>query len=75
MGNGLDWPGPNGSSRLEPWVKIGRVNSTHFYSGLLLLARPGPMRVTGQNGFEIKILKIIINIKNKLLKMGLTLKY
>ena len=61
MGNELDRPGPNGLSRLGSWVKIGRVNSTHFYLGLFLLARLGTMRATGQNEYDIKILKIIIN--------------
>ena len=63
---GGKWVGSARPKWVEPiraMGQIGRVNSAHFYSSLFLLVWPGPMRVADQNRFEIKIFKIIINIK------------
>ena len=46
---------PNGSSLLELWGKMSRVNSIYFWLVLFGLMRQG------QNESDIKILKIIIN--------------
>ena len=40
---------------------MGRPNSANFYSDPFLLAQSDLMRVVGQNGSDIKILKLIIN--------------
>ena len=53
--------GPNGQGPLGLRAKMGRPNSANFYSDPFLLAQSYLMRAVGQNGSDIKILKLIIN--------------